>query len=70
MGIAVPLILSYILHLENLRDFLVIAIVTFFAWGIADVTSGILVRPRLSGRSPKDALRDWEQQKKDGSSEG
>jgi hypothetical protein len=65
MGIAVPLILFYLLNLENPRQLVTIAIVTFFSWGIADVCSEILIRPRLSGRSPKDALRDWEQRKKD-----
>jgi hypothetical protein len=67
MGIDVPLFLFYLLGLQTINQFLTVSAVCFFAWGIADLMAAILERPRLIGRSPKNALRDWEQQKKDSS---
>ena len=65
MGIAVPLMLCYLFGLRTINQFLTTSAVCFFAWGIADLMSAILERPRLRDRTPKNALRDWEQQKKD-----
>ena len=67
MGIAVPLALFFLLHLEDLRQLLIISGVTLGVWGIADLAVEILGRPRLKGRGPRDALRDWETQKQDSS---
>lgn len=63
MGIAVPLLLYFLLELETLNQFLTVSAVTFFAWGVADVASEIIVRPRLHDRNPRGALQDWEKQK-------
>lgn len=61
MGIAVPVILFLLLELHSFNQLLTIAAVTFLAWGVCDVLSTILERPRLQGRSPGKALKeDWE----------
>lgn len=65
MGIAVPLVLFYLLHLEDLRQLLIISGVTFAVWCLADLAGEILSRPRLKDRGPRDAIRDWETQKQD-----
>jgi len=65
MGVAVPLFLFYLLGLQTINQFLTISAVCFFSWGVADLLAAILERPRLKDRTPKNALRDWEQQKKD-----
>jgi hypothetical protein len=58
MGIAVPLTLFFLLHLTTLPQLLTVATVTFLSWGIADLLSGILERPRLKDRSPAKAIRE------------
>jgi hypothetical protein len=58
MGLAVPLTLFFLLHLSAPVDLLTIAIVTFLSWGIADLLSGILEKPRLRDRSPGKAIRE------------
>jgi len=61
MGIAVPVILFVLLELHSITDVLSIAAVTFLAWGVCDVLSTILEKPRLQDRSPGKALKeDWE----------
>ncbi|MFA6957048.1 MAG: hypothetical protein WC538_14360 [Thermoanaerobaculia bacterium] len=65
MGVAVPLFLFYLLGLQTINQFLTVSAVCFFSWGVADLMAAILERPRLKDRTPKNALRDWEQQKKD-----
>lgn len=61
MGVAVPVILFVLLELHSITDLLSIAAVTFLAWGVCDVLSTILEKPRLQDRSPGKALReDWE----------
>jgi hypothetical protein len=66
MGIAVPLTLFFLLHLGSIPQLLSIAAVTFLSWGVADLLSGILERPRLKDRSPGHAFReDLERRTKD-----
>ena len=66
MGIAVPVALFLLLDMHSLSQLFTIAAVTFVAWGVADLLSTILERPRLQGRSPGRALReDWERRSKD-----
>jgi hypothetical protein len=61
MGIAVPITLFLLLHLHTPGDFFTIAATTFVTWGVADLLSSILERPRLKDRSPGKAIReDWE----------
>ena len=61
MGIAVPVILFLLLGLHLVSQLLTIAAVTFLAWGVCDLLSTILERPRLQDRSPGKALKeDWE----------
>jgi hypothetical protein len=61
MGIAVPVILFLLLELHTINQLLTIAAVTFLAWGVCDVLSTILEKPRLQNRSPGKALKeDWE----------
>jgi len=65
MGIAVPLLLFYLLELQTMNQLLTTAAVTFFAWGVADLATEILIRPRLRDRNPRGALQDWEKQKQE-----
>ncbi len=58
MGIAVPLTLFFLLHLTTMSQLLTVATVTFLAWGVADLLSGILEKPRLKDRSPGKAIRE------------
>jgi hypothetical protein len=58
MGIAVPLTLFFLLHLGSIAQLLTIAGVTFLSWGVADLLSVILERPRLKDRSPARAFRE------------
>jgi hypothetical protein len=58
MGIAVPLTLFFLLQLTTIPQLLTVATVTFLSWGIADLLSGILERPRLKDRSPAKAIRE------------
>ena len=64
MGVAVPLTLFLLLGLHTVSQFLTLTAVTFLAWGVADLLSTILEKPRLKGRSPGAAIReDWERRK-------
>lgn len=66
MGIAVPLTLFFLLDLHGVGDLFAIAATTFLTWGVADLLSTILERPRLKDRSPGRAIReDWERRAKD-----
>ncbi len=57
MGVIVPITLFMLLHLTISELFTVFA-TTFLAWGVADLLSTILEKPRLSDRSPGKALRE------------
>jgi hypothetical protein len=64
MGIIVPIVLFLLLHLSTVSQLLTIAASTFLSWGVADLFSTLVERPRLQGRSPGKALReDWERRK-------
>lgn len=66
MGVGVPLTLYLLLGLHTISSFLTLAAVTFLAWGVADLLSTILERPRLNDRSPGNAIRqDWERRSRD-----
>lgn len=66
MGIAVPVTLFLLLHLHSLSELLTIATVTFLSWGVGDLLSSILERPRLKDRSPGRAIReDWDRRTKE-----
>lgn len=58
MGIALPVTLFFLLRLQTLPQFFTIAAATFVTWGVADLLSSILERPRLKGRTPTQALRE------------
>ncbi|MEO8378977.1 MAG: hypothetical protein ABI779_04860 [Acidobacteriota bacterium] len=61
MGIAVPITLFLLLGLHTLPQLFTLATVTLLAWGVADLLSLMLEKPRLQGRSPGKALKeDWE----------
>ena len=58
MGIAVPLTLFLLLGLTTPAQLLTSAATTFLSWGVADLLSTILEKPRLSNRSPGRAIRE------------
>jgi hypothetical protein len=66
MGIVVPVLLFFLLGLQSVTQLLTTSAVTFFAWGVADLTTEILSRPRLRDRHPKGAIQDWEKKKAEG----
>ena len=66
MGVAVPVTLFLLLRLHTISQFLTIVAVTFLSWGVADLISTILEKPRLKDRSPGRAIReDWERRSKE-----
>lgn len=66
MGIAIPITLFLLLELHSISALLTIAAVTFLSWGVADLLSTILERPRLQGRSPGKAIKeDWDRRSKE-----
>lgn len=58
MGIAVPITLFFLLDLHTLGGFFTLFAVIFCAWGVADLLSSILEKPRLKNRSPGRAIRE------------
>ena len=65
MGIAIPVTLFLLLHLNSWSQLFTIAATTFVAWGVADLLATILERPRLQGRSPGKAFKeDWDRRAK------
>ena len=61
MGLAVPAALFFLLGLRTASQFFTIGAAAFLAWGVADLFASILERPRLSDRTPGQAIReDWE----------
>ena len=61
MGIAIPVTLFFLLGLHTPSQLFIIAATTFVAWGVCDLLSTILERPRLKDRSPGQAIKeDWE----------
>ncbi len=66
MGIALPLGLFYLLHLQTLGAFFTLSAAIFLTWGVADLLAAILERPRLQNRTPTGAFReDWERRQKE-----
>lgn len=64
MGILLPVALFLLLHLNTVSQAFTIAASAFLAWGVADLLSTILEKPRLKDRSPGRAIReDWERRK-------
>ncbi len=61
MGILLPVMLFMLLDLSSPAQFFTLSASLLLTWGVIDVLSGILERPRLKGRSPQQALKeDWE----------
>ena len=58
MGIAVPITLFLLLHLNKFAQLFAIAATTFLAWGVTDLLSNVLERPRLRDRSPGKAFKE------------
>lgn len=66
MAIAVPITLFFLLRLQSLSQLFTLAATIFIAWGVADLASTILEKPRLQDRSPGRALKeDWERRSKE-----
>ncbi|MGK2859074.1 MAG: hypothetical protein ACSLFQ_17890 [Thermoanaerobaculia bacterium] len=64
MGIAVPLLLFYLLEMQTINQLLTTSAVCFCSWGIADLGAAILERPRLKDRTAKGAWKEWEKKDK------
>lgn len=60
MAGVVPAILFYFLRLTEPWQFFTIASTCVLAWGMADFTANLVIRPRLRDRSPKHAIRGWD----------
>ncbi len=60
MGVVVPITVFLLLGLSTLSQLFTIAACTFLAWGVADLLSSLLERPRLQDRSPGAFRKDWE----------
>ena len=58
MGIALPLTIFFLLGLQTPGELFLIAAATFLTWGVADLLSSILEKPRLKDRTPGKALRE------------
>ena len=58
MGVAVPLVIFFLLDLKTPAQLFGIAATTFLAWGVADLFASILEKPRLKDRTPGRAIRE------------
>jgi len=58
MGVAVPLVIFFLLDLKTPAQFFGVAATTFLAWGVADLFASILEKPRLKDRTPGRAIRE------------
>ena len=58
MGVAVPVTLFLLLGLHSYSQLFGIAATTFLSWGVADLLTTILEKPRLRDRSPGKALKE------------
>jgi hypothetical protein len=58
MGVAVPIILFFLLGLSTLPQLFTVAATTLLAWGVGDILATILERPRLQDRAMQRALRE------------
>lgn len=60
MGIAVPVMLFFLLELQRITQLLTIAAATFLTWCVTDFMATLLAKPRLKDRTPGGAFReDW-----------
>ena len=57
MGVVVPVTLFLLLNLQTPAQLFTLAATSFLAWGVCDLFSTILEKPRLKGRSPGHAIR-------------
>jgi len=57
MGVFLPLILFFLLDLRTLTEMFILSMSCFLTWGVADLVTSIISRPRLLDRSPSDALK-------------
>ena len=69
MGITVPIILFFVLDLHTISELLVVFATTFLAWGVTDLLATILEKPRLRDRSPGRAIRNFNPEQSEGSTE-
>jgi hypothetical protein len=61
MGVLLPIMLFLLLNLSTPMQLFTLSASTLLTWGVVDLFSTILERPRLKGRSPQQALKDdWE----------
>ena len=58
MGVALPLVIFFLLDLKTPGQFFTIAASTFLTWGVADLLASILEKPRLKDRTPGRAIRE------------
>lgn len=58
MGVALPLALFFLLRLNSFSQLFTLSASIFLTWGVADLLSAILERPRLKDRSPQAAIRE------------
>lgn len=66
MGVAVPATLFFLLGLETFSQFFTVAATTFLTWGVTDLLTSILEKPRLRDRSPGKAMgEEWERRAKE-----
>ena len=66
MGVAGPATLFFLLGLETGSQFFTVAATTFLCWGVADLLAAILDKPRLRGRSARQAMNEeWERRAKE-----
>ncbi|MEO8032798.1 MAG: hypothetical protein ABI837_00055 [Acidobacteriota bacterium] len=66
MGLLLPAALFFLLDLHSPTQFFTLSAALFTAWGVADVVAAILEKPRLDGRSARQAIReDWERRQRE-----
>ena len=65
MGLALPTALFYLLDLHTVSQWVTLAASIFLTWGVTDLLSSLLSRPRLANRTPQQALHDWEHSKRE-----
>jgi hypothetical protein len=66
MGVITPVTIFLLLGLSTFAQLFTIAACTFLTWGVADLLSLILERPRLKNRSARGAIgEEWERRATD-----
>jgi hypothetical protein len=60
MGVLLPLALFWLLGLTKWTELATLSASIFLTWGVADLLSSLLDKPRLRGRSPSQAIgEEW-----------